>query len=186
MNKRVTWLIFLILAIGLLIFYGLTEGEFDLSNVRDDLKSFGIWAPLIFVVIYTFATIFIPSTPFMTAAGVLFGLKWGLIYTVIGGILSAILVFFVARKLGQEKIEHLISKNKYLKYLNKYNKRLGSNGFWDLVILRILPIMPFNVLNILMGISKIRTEIYILGTIIGLAPSNIIAVYFGDIISKIF
>ena len=45
--------------------------------------------------------------------------------------------------------------------------------------------MPFNVLNILMGVSKIKTQDYLIGTLFGLIPSNVLAVYFGYLMTKI-
>ena len=46
------------------------------------------------------------------------------------------------------------------------------------------PIMPFNLLNLIMGVSKVRSVDYIAGTLIGLAPSNLLTVYFGQLIFK--
>lgn len=184
LQKLISILFLTLIIAGLLLYLVLGE-NFEFEIVREYLREFGIWAPLVFVVLYTIGTIFIPSTPFMAAAGILFGFKYGLLYTIIGGFLSSILMFAIARWLGKDKIEKIL-KNKYLKYLSKYNKRLESGGSWDLIILRALPIMPFNVLNILMGVSRIKKSEYVIGTLIGLIPSNIIAVYFGNIISKIF
>jgi uncharacterized membrane protein YdjX (TVP38/TMEM64 family) len=73
-----------------------------------------------------------------------------------------------------------------MKYLGKYNVRLERGGVLDLLILRALPIMPFNILNVLMGVSKITIESYIIGTVLGLIPSNLFAVYLGTLIAKIF
>ncbi|MEK7200679.1 MAG: TVP38/TMEM64 family protein [Patescibacteria group bacterium] len=183
--QRIIFVSFLVLIIGSLLVYEILGSGFDSGQARQYLKEFGIWMPLIFIVFYTIGTIFIPSTPFMAIAGILFGFKYGLLYTVIGGFLSSIIVFSISRNLGRKRAENLL-ENKYLKYVDKYNKRLEKDGIWDLIILRNTPIMPFNILNVLMGMSKIKTENYILGTVIGLIPTNILTVYFGDIISKIF
>jgi uncharacterized membrane protein YdjX (TVP38/TMEM64 family) len=182
--QRVISIIFLLAIIGSLLAY-LTFGyEFDLEGIRQYVKDFGIWAPLIYIALFVFIAIFIPSTPLMAIAGVLFGFKYGLVYTLIGGMISAILLFIISRKLGRERVEKIL-EHKYLIPLYKYNSRLESKGIWDLVILRVLPIMPFNVLNILMGVSKIGTKNYILGTLLGLIPSNVITVYFGVFLTKI-
>lgn len=179
------FILFLLLVIGSLLSYQIFGADFNLDQIREYVGNFGIWAPLIFLAFYTVITIFIPSTPFMAIAGILFGFKYGLLYTIIGGVLSSLLVFCISRKLGRNKFEKILTI-KYLKYLDKYNQRLGHRGIWDLIVLRALPIMPFNVLNILMGLSKIKTEEYIIGTVIGLIPSNILAVYFGNIIYWLF
>lgn len=183
--QRVVFVVFIVLIISSLLVYEIFSDGFSSGQARQYLKEFGIWMPLIFIIFYTIGTIFIPSTPFMAIAGILFGFKYGLLYTIIGGFLSSIIVFYISRNLGRKRAENLL-ENKYLKYVDKYNKRLEKDGIWDLIILRNTPIMPFNILNVLMGMSKIKTEKYILGTVIGLIPTNILTVYFGDIISKIF
>ncbi|MEK7669189.1 MAG: TVP38/TMEM64 family protein [Patescibacteria group bacterium] len=183
--QKIAFIVFLILIISSLILYEIFGTSFDLEIIRQHLRDFGIWSPLIFVFLYTIGTIFIPSTPFMALAGILFGFKYGLLYTIIGGFLSSIIVFIVSRKLGKERVESIL-EYKYFKRLGEYNKRLEKGATWDLVVLRMAPIMPFNVLNILMGVSKIKMRDYIVGTLFGLIPSNIITVYVGTFLIKIF
>lgn len=183
--QNIIFIIFLLLILASILLYYFLADEFSLTEFRSGLAGFGVLAPLVFIIIYTLGTIFIPSTPFMALAGILFGFKYGLIYTIIGGLLSSVITFNISRKLGQEKVENILG-HKYLKRLEKYNKKLETGAFWDLVILRALPIMPFNILNIIMGVSRIQISDYILGTIIGLIPSNILAVYFGNLMTKIF
>lgn len=168
-----------------LILYLVFADEFSTEALRESVKNFGIWAPIVFIIIYIAGTIFIPSTPFMIAAGLLFGFADGLIYTVIGGLLSSFLVFEVSRRLGKDWVENALER-RYFSLLKRYNKRLETGAVWDLVIFRIAPIMPFNVLNILMGVSRISKKDYATGTVLGLLPSNILAVYAGVLISKIF
>ena len=183
--QRAAFWAFLILMVGSLALYAAFRESLDLNGLRESLRDFGIWAPLAFIIIYILGTIFIPSTPFMSLAGILFGFKYGLIYTVISGFLSSALMFFIARKLGKERVEEIL-KSRHLKFLTKYNRRLESGGIWNLIILRLVPIMPFNLLNLLMGVSKIKMRAYMIGTVLGLIPSNIVTVYFGNILARFF
>jgi len=183
--QKVVFALFLGLIIVSLIFYWIYKDSIDPEQIRILLKDFGILAPIIFIFLYTIGTIFIPSTPFMIAAGLLFGFKYGLLYTVVGGFLSSIMIFGFSRRLGKTKVEEIL-KHKYLKHLDEYNKRLETGAIWDLIVLRMMPIMPFNVLNVLMGLSKIKTVDYVAGTLLGLVPSNILTVYFGNFLVKIF
>lgn len=181
------FIVFLILIVSSSFVYqafGDNSSLKNLKELREYLKSFDVWAPMIFIILYTLGTIFIPSTPFMIIAGILFGFEYGFIYCIISGLLSSVTTFSIARKLGKERAESLL-EHRYLKPLVKYNRRLESGGVWDLIILRTIPIMPFNVLNTLMGISRIKIGNYIIGTMLGLIPSNILTVYFGDFITKI-
>ncbi len=182
--QKIFFIVFLVLTFGSLLIYQIYGGDLDLEKIRIYLQSFGIWAPLIFILLYIFGAIFIPSTPFMIASGILFGFKYGFIYAIFSGFSSSIIVFTISRKLGQERVANIL-ENKYLKYLNKYNKRLESGAIGDIIILRMVPIMPINILNILMGVSKIKTRDYIVGTFLGLIPSNILTVYFGSFITEI-
>lgn len=182
--QKIVFVVFLVLVICSLFFYEIIKDNTDFDQIRQYLRELGIWAPIAFIALYTLGTIFIPSTPFMAVAGVLFGFKYGLIYTVIGGFISSLFVFTISRILGKHWAEGIL-EHRYMRKLDDYNKRLESGALLDLIILRALPIMPFNVLNILMGISRINPRDFIIGTLIGLIPSNIAAVYFGNIITKI-
>ncbi len=179
------FIFFVILVIFSIIAYLIWGDHLDLEEFRQFLRDFGIWAPVVFIALYTLGTIFIPSTPCMAIAGLLFGFKYGLLYTIIGGFASSLIVFTIGRLLGKEWVEKAL-QHRYFKYLESYNKRLERGAVWDLIILRAAPVMPFNVLNILMGVSRIKTREYIIGTIIGLLPSNLFAVYAGTFITKLF
>jgi uncharacterized membrane protein YdjX (TVP38/TMEM64 family) len=183
--QRIIFIVFLVLIIGLFILFQILGYDIDSENIRMYLKDFGIWAPFIFIILYTLGTFFIPATPFMIAAGILFGFKYGLIYTIISGLLSSTFVFIISRKLGKEWVEKIL-QHRYLKHLNEYNKRLETGAVWDIMLLRMTPIMPFNALNVLMGVSKIKTRDYCLGTLLGLIPSNVLTVYIGAFLTKIF
>lgn len=179
--QNIAFAIFSILLLSGLIAYNVWGEDVPINEIKFYIKDLGIWAPIVFVALYAFATIFIPSTPIMAISGVLFGFKYGLIYTVLGGFLSAMFVFGLSRILGSSFSEKIL-KHERLKKVGDYNDKIREHGLWTLIVLRIMPIMPFNVLNLLMGVSKIKIRDYILGTLIGLAPSNIAAVYFGSFI----
>jgi uncharacterized membrane protein YdjX (TVP38/TMEM64 family) len=183
--QKIILILFLFLVLGSLIAYHSLGDEINLLGLREYLNSFGVWTPLVFIFLYIIGTIFIPSTPFMATAGILFGFQYGLIYSLIGGLLSATITFFIARILGKEKVEHLL-KHRYLKFLNQYNGRLSKKAVLDIAIMRITPILPFNILNIILGVSNTKTKDYLWGSLLGLIPSHLLTVYFGIILTKIF
>lgn len=183
LQKIIFWIFLILIAFSITSYYFFGE-NLDLQTLRDYIKDLGIWAPIVFTLIYTLLSVFIPATPLMAIAGLLFGFWYGFLYTIIGGLVSAIIVFYFCRKLGRVKVERIL-KSKHLKKLDEYNRKLAKNGTWDLAILRVVPIMPFNVLNILMGVSNIKTRDYILGTLIGFMPSHIVTVYLASLASKI-
>lgn len=183
--QKIIFLVFISLIVGSLIGYKFGADNLDVDLVENEIKSFGIWAPFVFIMLYTITTFFLPSTPFMIIAGVIFGLKIGLVYVIIGGTISSISLFQISRYLGKNWVEDILQK-RYFSHLGEYNKRLESGAIFDLVLFRLMPIMPFNVLNILMGVSRIKIGEYIIGTILGLLPSSILSVFFGDLLLKFF
>lgn len=183
--RKIVFIALVVLVVGLIIAFQFSEYNINPEDIRQYLKKFGIWAPSIFIALYTLGVIFLPATPFIVAAGILFGIKYGFIYTIIGSVLSSVILFNISRRLGKEWVENILEK-KYFVRLNQYNQKLANNAVWDLVILRIIPFVPLNVLNILMGVSRIKTEDYVIGTILGLIPSNIVIVYFGNLLIKMF
>jgi uncharacterized membrane protein YdjX (TVP38/TMEM64 family) len=183
--QRVVFVVFILLIIGLFLLFQILGYDIDSENIRQYVKDFGVLAPIIFIILYTLGTFFIPATPFMIAAGILFGFKYGLLYTVISGLLSSTVIFVISRKLGKEWVEKIL-EHRYLVHFNEYNKRLEKGAIWDIMLFRMTPIMPFNALNVLMGVSRITTKDYIVGTLLGLIPSNVLTVYVGAFITKIF
>jgi uncharacterized membrane protein YdjX (TVP38/TMEM64 family) len=183
--QKIIFISFIVFIIGLIVVFEISGNDVKAEDIRQYVKDFGIWAPLIFIVLYSLGTFFIPATPFMLAAGILFGFEYGLIYTIVSGFLSSTFVFIISRRLGKEWVEKIL-EHRYLKYLNKYNQRLERGAIWDIMLLRMTPIMPFNALNVLMGVSKITIKDYVIGTLLGLIPSNVLTVYIGAFITKIF
>jgi uncharacterized membrane protein YdjX (TVP38/TMEM64 family) len=167
-----------------LIAFAIYGEEISLEDIHDFAASLGIWLPISFMLIYILASVFFPTTPFMALAGILFGFKYGLIYTTIAGFISAFITFYISRTLGKSFVDDLLH-TKFLNGLDKWNERIARHGLLTVIVLRLAPIMPFNVLNLLMGISKVKTRDYALGTLLGLAPSNVLAVYFGSIIVSV-
>jgi phospholipase D1/2 len=172
-----------IIAFGLLyfVFYG---QDVSVATIYEFAAPLGIWLPIYFILLYILASIFFPTTPFMAMAGFIFGFKFGLLYTTIAGFVSAFITFYISRELGRSFIDEILSI-KFLDSVEKLDEKIARHGVTTVMVLRILPIMPFNVLNLLMGVSKVRTRDYALGTLVGLAPSNVIAVYLGSLIVSV-
>ncbi len=123
------------------------------------------------------ALVFFPGTPLTLLAGVTFGVFWGSIISLTGNIIGATLAFLVSRYFLQKyvKAEFL---SKYPKISN-YEKKFFSHGLRTVILLRLIPLFPFNVLNYLLGVTRVSNRDYILGTTIGIIPGTVAFVYFG-------
>jgi phospholipase D1/2 len=119
--------------------------------------------------------LFVPVNIVIAATGALFGPLLGLLYALAGALLAAGLSFAVGRALGRRWIRRLASRR-----INAVNKRLNQHGLLAMTVLRLLPIAPFTVVNLVAGASEIGTRHYLLGTLFGMAPGVVLITLFGD------
>jgi phospholipase D1/2 len=119
--------------------------------------------------------LFVPINFVIAATGALFGPLLGLLYALAGALLAAGLSFAVGRALGRRWVRRLASRR-----INAVNKRLNQHGLLAMTVLRLLPIAPFTVVNLVAGASEIRTRHYLLGSLFGMAPGVVLITLFGD------
>lgn len=124
------------------------------------------------------AMLFFPGAPLTLLAGATLGTFKGSIVSIIGNSLGAIFAFYISRYLLQDMVQSKL----LIKYpkINDYDKKLSSNGLVTVIILRLIPLFPFNALNYVLGVTRVKTKDYILGTVIGIIPGTIAFVYFGE------
>jgi phospholipase D1/2 len=119
--------------------------------------------------------VFVPVNVMIAATGALFGPLLGFSYALAGALLAAGMNFAIGRELGREWVRRLASRR-----VNAINKRLGQHGLLAMTVLRLLPVAPFTVVNLVAGTSEIRTRDYLLGTLFGMAPGVALMSVFGD------
>jgi uncharacterized membrane protein YdjX (TVP38/TMEM64 family) len=188
MRKRtklfIGFLIFLFALIGIFILLKSSSLEnLESLNYLKKVIDYGEeLSPLKFILIYILATaLFIPSSIMSFNSAILFGFYQGIIYSVIGIFISSILVFSFSRILAKPFIEDTL-KEKYNK-LYELDKFTEKNGFLAVLFLRVLPI-PFNLVNIIIGFTKVKFKDYILATMLWMIPEVILIVYLRGIFSE--
>ena len=140
---------------------------------KELITSFGVWAPLIFILVYIMgAVLFVPGTVLTLIGALVFGTWFGTLYTVIGATIGASAAFLIARYAGREFIAKLL-KGK----LVKFDKGIEKNGLKVTLVLRLIPVFPFNVLNFGLGLTKVKLKHYVIGTFIGIIPATFIYTY---------
>jgi uncharacterized membrane protein YdjX (TVP38/TMEM64 family) len=120
---------------------------------------------------------FVPATVFAVAGGALFGFSLGAAYSILGGGIGALGAFLVGRHL----MRNLLAKRfAGVPQLVAVDRAVAANGIRILVLLRLSPIMPFNVLNYALGVSTVRLRDFVLG-FVGMLPGTILAAYAGQV-----
>ncbi|MBI3409538.1 MAG: TVP38/TMEM64 family protein [Planctomycetes bacterium] len=141
------------------------------ARFKEFVESFDpVWAPLLYIVIYIAGTVLLlPGTILSFSGAILFGAYLGTLYTWIGATIGATLAFLAAKFLGRGFVDQLL-KGK----LQTLDARLGKHGFSALLILRLVPLFPFNGLNFGCGLTSIRWRDYVLATAIGILPGTFV------------
>ncbi len=136
------------------------------------------WAPVLFVVVYVAATASaMPGAILTLAGGAVFGLFWGTVLTTVGANLGATAAFFIARSLGRDGVERLAGAR-----LQRFDDAICDHGLQCLLVLRLIPLVPFNALNFASGLTALRWPTYAIGTALGILPGTIVYTMFADAI----
>ena len=114
------------------------------------------------------------------AGGVLFGLWWGGLYTFLGAILNCSLMFWMARNLGRAQIEALIAKKLSPSWQEKIRSLEGRTGFLVLILLRLIPAVPYNLINYAFGLTAMPFRTYLAASAIGIIPGTLAFINIGD------
>ena len=136
------------------------------AQIKAFLESLGGWAPIIYILLYIVGTLFLlPSTPLNLAGGALFGVFWGTLWTSIGAILAAIISFTFTRTIGREYISR-----RFAGRWETLNAELYHGGLFYMFALRLLPLIPYGLVNFAAGLTSIKFKDYLIGTILGTIP----------------
>ncbi len=145
-------------------------------QLRDWAQTLGPWFPAAFLVAHTVVTVFpFPRTAFTLAAGLLFGPWLGVLLAVVASALSAVGVLILMRVFGWQ-----LSRVVRHPRLDSLDARLRQRGWPAVVSLRLIPAIPFSVINYAAGASAVRLVPYTVATLIGLLPGTAAVVVLGD------
>jgi len=134
------------------------------------------WAPLAVVLVYVAAGLLaFPLLVLIAATAMVFGPVLGPAYTLAGALASAALTFAIGRALGRQTVRRLAGSR-----VNDLSRRLARRGLLTVAFVRMLPIAPFSVVNVVAGASHIRWSDFLLGTVIGLLPGITTLTFFVD------
>jgi uncharacterized membrane protein YdjX (TVP38/TMEM64 family) len=149
------------------------------SSMLDRIRGMGALAPVLFIILYILgAILFIPGSILTIGGGVLFGLLWGSIYVSIGATIGATAAFLIGRYLARNWVRRQLEGNRKFAAIDE---AVGREG-WKIVLLtRLSPVFPFNLLNYAFGLTAVKLRDYFLATWIGILPGTVLYVYLGSL-----
>jgi uncharacterized membrane protein YdjX (TVP38/TMEM64 family) len=170
-------LIVILIGLGAFTFYRyMLTGKFDYVSVSKFINSYGSFAALIFIAIFSIRTLLVifPYSILVILGGSIFGPVNGFIYSMVSVFISATLAFFTSRFLGKSHIQRLL-KGK----VKRLDSQIERHGFKFIFLVRVSVIFPFDVLNYAAGLTKVKYNSFILGTVLGIIPETFSLTYLG-------
>lgn len=165
----------------LLVRFTPVKGYLTAEALGGLLDAAGIWAPILFILIYAAGVcLFVPGTLLTAIGAAIFGAYRGFAYVWIGAMLGASAAFWIGRTLGREFAASRIGDR-----LKKYDEAIERNGFATVLYLRLV-YFPFTPMNFGMGLTRVRFHDYLFGTGLGILVGTFIFTFFVGTVKEVW
>lgn len=142
----------------------------------------GVWGPLGFVAGYVLATVaFVPGSLLTLAAGAIFGLGRGTVLVLLAATLGASAAFLLSRYVARGLVERRLTGNPRFAAIDR---AVGREGRRIVLLLRLSPVFPFNLLNYALGLTQVRFRDFVIASV-GMLPGTLLYVYYGKVIGDV-
>jgi uncharacterized membrane protein YdjX (TVP38/TMEM64 family) len=133
--------------------------------------------------IYVVACVlFVPGTILTLGAGFAFGVVVGTVTVSLASTLGATAAFLVGRTLARDWVQEKVARSPKFRALDE---AVGRQGFKIVLLTRLSPLLPFNLLNYALGVTKVPLRTYVLASWIGMLPATVLYVYLGSTLKSL-
>lgn len=180
-NRKLLFAIALLGVIILVTFFR-KAGYISIESLFNFIQRHRVLAPALFILIYAIGPcLFIPSLPLTLGAGFLWGPIWGVVFSITGATIGAFIPFLISRYLLGDTIKQRFGYSRWLWLKEKVER----HGWKAVAFARLLPVLPFPVLNYLFGITPIPAFHYLWSSLVFMLPACIAYVAFGSSMQEI-
>lgn len=160
---------------GLGLWAYLHRGELDPHALARAVHAAGPWAPLAFMALYAVATVaLVPGSVLTLAGGVLFGPLAGTLYNLTGATLGATGAFLASRHLAADWVRRRVGGR-----AEQIVQGVEREDWRFVAFVRLVPLIPFNLLNYALGLTRIRVSRYIIASYLAMLPGTLAYTYLG-------
>lgn len=190
--KRNRWrlLLAIVIAAIVLVFYLLGFDRYlSLDELRREETTLmhmyemhpALWAFVYFAIYVAITGLSLPlSIPITLLGGAVFGVLWGSVIVTLAATLGATLSFWAARYLFRDWVQ-----TRFERQLAAINRGIERDGIFYLFLLRLIPAFPFFVINLVMGVTRMRTLTYFLVSLVGMIPGTVLYVNAGARLAQV-
>lgn len=169
-------LFFFSIAAGTALLIYRSQYNISVESIKLSIESWGKYAPLIFIMLCIGRSIvFLPCGLFSVLGGILFGPLLGTAFVLSALTAGSVYTYYMAKHLGSRWTGHIMNNS-----IRRLDGLVSNNGFYGVFLMRAVPILPFDVVSCIAGMSGVRLVEYVSATFFGSIPGVFIYVYFGD------
>jgi uncharacterized membrane protein YdjX (TVP38/TMEM64 family) len=177
MRRVLRWLVPAVAVVAALVLFGRSLAGY-VPRFAESVAALGPWGPVAFIVGYVLAAVaFVPGSLLTLAAGAIFGLVRGSLYVIVGATLGATAAFLVSRYLVRGRVEQRVRSDARFRAIDD---AVGTQGRRIVFLLRLSPVLPYNLLNYALGVTRVRLVDFVLGCA-GMLPGTVLYVYYGKL-----
>ena len=147
------------------------------------VRGIGLWGPVLLAAAYVPASLlFVPGSLLTLGAGFAFGVAVGTLAVSVGSVLGACAAFLAGRTLARGWIEGKVAANPKFRAIDE---AVGRQGFKIVLLTRLSPVFPFNLLNYAYGVTPVSFRDYLLASWMGMLPGTVLYVYLGSAVKSL-
>ncbi len=149
-----------------------------LASFLDWVDGLGVWGPVILAAAYVPATVlFVPGAALTLGSGFTFGVLLGTVVVSIGSTLGSTAAFLLGRTLVRDWVASKVKSNPRFEAIDR---AVETSGFKIVLLTRLSPMFPYNLLGYMYGLTSVRLRDYVLASWIGMLPGTLLYVYLGS------
>jgi uncharacterized membrane protein YdjX (TVP38/TMEM64 family) len=169
-----------VLALLFVLWLWLPVGQW-IAAVQQALHAMGPWGVALFSALFVICIVaLVPGSALSVTAGITYGL-WGAPIAVLGATVGSAIAFLIARHVARDTVDAWIGRSRHLRAVED---AVNEEGWHVVVLVRLSPLLPFNIQNYLFGITHIPFRQYVAATFFGILPGTVFDVYLGSIGSR--
>ncbi len=181
-KSRRAWLA-LVAAAALIAALLLLPVNLWLLALVERIRDMGWLGAALFVLAYVAATLFLlPGSLLTLGAGFAYGPVYGTLLVMVASNLGASAAFLLGRTVLRERVSRRIAQDARF---SAVDTAVGAQGFRVVLLLRLSPLFPFNLLNYALGLTRVRLRDYVLASVLGMFPGTLLYVYLGSLVTSV-
>ena len=170
------------LLMGVLVAFRVFDGPHLLLAAVEWIRSAGVVGAIAFALLFVVATVLLlPASALTLGAGFAWGPLWGFVVVLPSAVLASTAAFVLSRGVARPWVEARIGQSPRFRAIDE---AVGEGGFRLVLLLRLSPLIPFNLLNPTLGLTRVSLRDFVLGSAIGMAPGALLYLYLGSLVTS--